>query len=709
MHEAPESKQMTKHKWLTELFNALPILGNNCVALKQPIAKIATLAVPLVLVAALWAFTPERSPLIATLLGVGALLWVGTVYWFSATNKRRETELQLNCEKLLLQCAELEDTNDRVNKEANDHAVIAEELLLARDKIKESERQYQTLMEVVFVGICHITPEGKLLYANPPARTFFDIDTINWLDGKSLGAIARPEFSETLLKTQRQWRDGNVAACEVALANDGIDDDSDDDNDTFIKFLGTPIFDAKGKLSSILVTLSDITERKHNDAIKWKMAHTDPLTGLPNRQLFHDRLEDAVKNSTRSGMGGALLFLDLDKFKEINDNFGHPIGDELLKTVAKNLHKSVRDTDTVARLGGDEFAIILTNLADNAPVHRLADRIVKAISEPHIVSGCYLQAGTSIGISFFPHDSGDPDELIRKADQALYHAKDEGRSCYQIYDNALHSRITEQETMENELRLAIARQEFLMHYQPQFDTNTQKLTGVESLIRWNHPGKGLVPPGAFIGIAENSGLIIPMGEWILEETCRQNKAWQEQGLPKVPVKVNISAIQFENAGLVDSVKAALTKSGLDPQWLELEITESMTLSGGVHDMDQIIAMLWDLRNIGVSLAIDDFGTGYSSLSYIKQFPIQHLKVDQSFIRGMVDDAPTEAITKTIIDLGHSLNLKVIAEGVETQEQLDCLRAFGCDEVQGYYLARPLTPENFVKLASQNKPQSDAAQ
>ena len=462
---------MAKHRWLTELFNALPIMGNNCVALKQPIAKIAMLAVPLALGAALWAFMPERSPLIAALLGVGTLLWVGTVYWLSDMNKRRETELQLNCEKLLLQCAELEDTNDRVNKEANDHAVIAEELLLARDKIKESERQYQTLMEVVHVGICHITPEGKLLYANPPARKIFDIETIDWLDENSFGAIARLEFSEILLLAQRQWLAGNIAACEVALAND----DDSDDSETFIKFLGTPIFDAKENLSSILVTLADITERKHNDAVKWKMAHTDPLTGLPNRQLFHDRLEDAVKNANRTGMSGALLFLDLDKFKEINDNFDHPIGDELLKTVANNLHKTVRDTDTVARLGGDEFAIVLTNLADDAPVHRLAARIVDAISEPHIVSGCYLQAGTSIGISFFPHDSEDPDELIRKADQALYHAKDEGRSCYRIYDNALHTRITEQAIVENELRLAIARQEFLMHYQPQFDTNTQKI------------------------------------------------------------------------------------------------------------------------------------------------------------------------------------------------------------------------------------------
>jgi diguanylate cyclase (GGDEF)-like protein len=445
------------------------------------------------------------------------------------------------------------------------------------------------------------------------------------------------------------------------------------------------------------MTVVDITERKVAEDTIWRMAHHDPLTQLPNRQLFREKLEEAIRNADRSGHMVALMFLDLDKFKGVNDNYGHPVGDQLLCAVSEQLLDVVRETDTVARLGGDEFAIILTNLEQVVPVDTLAKRIVGQISQPQVVDNCLLDIGTSIGICFYPLDDTDPDELIRKADLALYRAKAEGRGRYHIYDDVLHNKVTTRVAVENELRLAVVRGVFLLHYQPQIRISDGKVVGVEALVRWNHPVRGLVPPNEWIPIAEASGLIFPIGDWVLRTACSQNKAWQEAGLPFFRIAVNISAAQFQSGDLVTSVESALKESKLDPRWCELEITESMVIDG----VEQAIEKLQRLRCAGVEIAIDDFGTGYSSLSYLKRFPIQRLKIDQSFVKNVLTDANEDAIVDAIIRMGHSLDLAVIAEGVETREQLACLSGKKCDEAQGYFLSRPLSAGDLAEWISAN--------
>jgi len=445
------------------------------------------------------------------------------------------------------------------------------------------------------------------------------------------------------------------------------------------------------------MTVVDITERKEAEDTIWRMAHHDPLTQLPNRQLFRQRLEEAIRNADRSGRMVALMFLDLDKFKGVNDNYGHPVGDQLLCAVADQLLDVVRETDTVARLGGDEFAIILTNLEHAVPVDTLAKRIVGQISQPQVVDNCLLTVGTSIGICFYPLDDTDPDELIRKADLALYRAKAEGRGRYHIYDDVLHNKVTTQVAVENELRLAVVRGEFLLHYQPQIRISDGEVVGVEALIRWDHPVRGLIPPSEWIPIAEAGGLIFPIGDWVLRTACSQNRAWQEAGLPFFRVAVNISAAQFQSDHLATSVEIALKESKLDPQLFELEITETMVIDG----VEQAIEKLRRLRDTGIEIAIDDFGTGYSSLGFLKRFPIQRLKIDQSFVKNILIDANDDAIVEAVIQMGHSLDLAVIAEGVETREQLADLSGKKCDEAQGYYMSRPLPAEELAEWISSN--------
>jgi diguanylate cyclase (GGDEF)-like protein len=454
---------------------------------------------------------------------------------------------------------------------------------------------------------------------------------------------------------------------------------------------------------SILITLTDITERKQADAVKWKMAHIDTLTGLPNRQLFHDRLDDAVKNAKRLGDRAALMFLDLDHFKEINDSQGHPIGDKLLRAVSTELAGAIRETDSVARLGGDEFALIITHLGDDKPINMLAQQIIDKVSQPYVIEGNVVKIGTSIGICFCPLDGTDPDELIRKAEHALYQAKADGRNCYHIYDKAQHARIASIAALETELSQALDREEFVLHYQPQYAISGGHVVGAEALIRWNHPERGFLYPGDFIPIAESSGLVIPMGKWVLSAACRQNKAWQNQGLPPFRVSVNVAASQFQTQDFVASVEQALAQSGLEARWLEIEITESMMLADSPEGMDEIIAKLGRLCELGVEIAVDDFGTGYSSLSYLKLLPIHRLKIDRSFVQHIDTDSSSAAIVTSVIGLAHSLGLKAIAEGVETAEQHAVLDDQGCDEIQGFFLGRPQAADEFVNWISDPAP------
>ena len=420
------------------------------------------------------------------------------------------------------------------------------------------------------------------------------------------------------------------------------------------------------------------------------LAYYDVLTGLPSRTLFQDRLDQALTSANRHEGRLAVLLIDLDNFKNINDSLGHNAGDQLLKQLATRLANSLREGDTVARLGGDEFVSILVNVASEEDVTVVTQRILKLSAEPFTIDDHELFVTCSIGISLYPKDGEDAETLLKNADAALYSAKDKGRNNAQFCSAEMNVKALQRLTLENDLRQALKRQEFLLHYQPRVDLCSGEITGMEALVRWQHPEQGLVPPGSFIPAAEDSGLIVPLGTWVLHTACAQNKAWQAAGLKPVCVAVNLSARQFRQQDLVELVTRILRETGLDAAYLELELTESMIM----HDVEATIATLTRLKAIGVKFSIDDFGTGYSSLSYLKRFPIDFLKIDQSFVRDLTTDPDDAAITKTIISMAHDLGHKVIAEGVETEEQKSFLQLHHCDEMQGYLFSRPVPAEIF---------------
>lgn len=454
-----------------------------------------------------------------------------------------------------------------------------------------------------------------------------------------------------------------------------------------------PIRGRDGNLVGAVVVFRDVTASREITAQIAHQATHDSLTGLPNRLLAWDRLKHAIDSAQRDGGCVGVLFLDLDRFKNINDSLGHLTGDQILEQVALRLLSVTRAIDTVSRQGGDEFLIIMPYASHKAHFSDLAEKILRTVSAPYYVKHQEMSLTFSIGISVYPHDGRDVSTLVKNADAAMYHAKEVGRNNFQFYALEMNSKAAERLSLEVQLRHAVARQEFVIHYQPKVDVVHKKLIGAEALIRWNHPQVGMLGPGDFIGIAEDSGLIVPIGQWIKEEVCRQNQAWFQRGLACVPISVNLSAIQFRNKSLVDSLRLMLEETGLPPELLELELTESIIM----HSTDAVIETLQRLKALGLSLSIDDFGTGYSSLSYLKRFPIDALKIDKAFVRDITHDEDDAAIIKAIISMAHSLRMKVIAEGVETQEQLAFLEDNHCDEIQGYYFSEPLPSSVFEEM------------
>jgi diguanylate cyclase (GGDEF)-like protein len=397
-------------------------------------------------------------------------------------------------------------------------------------------------------------------------------------------------------------------------------------------------------------------------------------------------LSQALATARRRKEKVALLFLDLDSFKDINDSLGHPAGDLLLQEVAKRLRRIARAQDTVARLGGDEFLIVLTGVKEATDVAVAAERLMDAMTAEFVVQGHLLNVSCSLGISVFPDHGAESETLIKNADAAMYSAKDNGRRNFQFFTETMNAQVMERLKLESSLRLALDRRELFLMYQPQMDIATRRIVGLEALLRWQHPELGLVPPDKFIRIAENSGLIVPIGEWVLRTSCFQARKWQEEGLPAVSVAVNVSAVQFRQEDFCDTIKKVLDETGLDPRYLELELTESLL----VGDAELTVSVIQELKRMGVTLAIDDFGTGYSSFSYLRRFQVSKLKVDRSFIQHVATNPNDAAITAAIISMAKSLNLKVIAEGVEDEAQMSFLRAHDCDEIQGYYFSKPLT-------------------
>jgi len=440
-------------------------------------------------------------------------------------------------------------------------------------------------------------------------------------------------------------------------------------------------------------TVEDINDRKLAQQQVSYMAYYDGLTGLPNRLLLQDRLSNALASATRRGSCVALLFLDLDRFKIINDSLGHSFGDLLLQQVATRLKNEIRQDDTVARVGGDEFLIVLTSVVNVDEVQAIATRIVNSLTGEFCIQGRSLSVSCSLGISSFPEHGSDSETLIKNADAAMYCAKEQGSNTICFFTDEMNARVMERLTLEHSLRLAIERDELFLLYQPQNDIASGKITGLEALLRWQSPDLGLVMPDRFIQIAENSGLMTAIGEWVLRTSCSQVKKWQNEGLPVVPVAVNVSAVQFRQEGFRELIKQVLHETGLDPGYLQLELTESVLLSNA----DVMFEVLLDLKDMGLKLVIDDFGTGYSSLNYLRQFPVTKLKIDRSFIRDVALNTDDAAITTAIINMSKGLNLKVLAEGVENKAQLSFLRNQGCDEFQGYYFSRPLKVEDAANI------------
>ena len=458
---------------------------------------------------------------------------------------------------------------------------------------------------------------------------------------------------------------------------------------------GKPMFDAQGQFIGYRGIGKDITAHRENEARIDYLARNDELTGLLNRTAFQEQLAHAIRQSQRHGRAIAVLFIDLDRFKNINDTLGHDAGDRLLQEVARRLHSCLRESDTLARWGGDEFVATLEEFDSANDVALIARRVLETLAIAYLVDDRELVITASVGISAYPDDGHDAQSLLKAADIAMYRAKEAGKNNFQYYSPQMNVHSFERLTMETNLRRALERGEFLLHYQPKIDLHTGTLAGAEALIRWQHPDMGLVSPMQFIPLAEETGLIVPIGSWVLRTACAQARAWQEQGLQKMRMAVNISSRQFSQVGLLDEVVGVLDQSGLDADLLELEITESMLMD----DPEQTVALLNELKAIGIHLAIDDFGTGYSSLAYLKRFPVSSLKIDRSFVKDVPFDADDVAITLAIVGLAHNLRIRVTAEGVETEAQRAFLRRHGCDEIQGYLVGRPLPIEEFVKLLS----------
>ena len=499
--------------------------------------------------------------------------------------------------------------------------------------------------------------------------------------------IGKSDFDLAWRETAEVYRSDDKLVMAQGSAKLGYEEiqDRPDGRRVWLRTSKLPLWDREGKVIGLLGTYEDITQRKVAEERVQYLAYYDAVTGLPNRTLMQDRLSKALAGARRRKDKVALLFLDLDRFKDINDSLGHSVGDLFLQEVAERLKKWAREQDTVARVGGDEFVIVLTAVKDGADAALAAERLMRAMSAEFVVQGRSFSISCSLGISVFPEHGRDCEALIKNADAAMYCAKGKGGHNFRFFTEDMNAQTVERLTLESSLRLALNKKELFLVYQPQMDIATGKIVGLEALIRWQHPELGLVPPDKFIRIAENIGLIVPIGEWVLRTACSQARKWQDESLPAVTVAVNVSAVQFRQEDFCELVRKILRETGLAPQYLELELTESLLLTNA----DVTLSVIQELKAIGVTLAIDDFGTGYSSFSYLRQFQVIKLKIDRSFIRDVTLNPDDAAITAAIISMAKSLNLRVIAEGVEDEAQMTFLRVNRCDEIQGYYFSKPL--------------------
>ncbi len=554
--------------------------------------------------------------------------------------------------------------------------------------VEQSEQRLQAIMDSVIDGIVTVTDEGVVESANAAAAQIFGFapgelaglglgELLTHTTGRDIERLPPPApvdvttlARHSLLEMVGRRKDGTSFSIELSVTE----------------------LDLHGRRTFIL-TARDITARKAaEELIRYRATH-DALTGLPNRTLFDDRLATALKHSVRRDEMVAVLFLDLDRFKIINDTLGHSVGDALLVALSRRLRASVRDEDTVARMGGDEFIFILRGLGSPEDAVKPAQKILDAMRPTFHVRGHELYVTGSIGIGLCPNDGVEPDQLLKCADIALYRAKERGRNRLQLYNPSLNVRVFGQMVLEKHLRHALEQDQFQLVYQPQIALDSGQVVGVEALIRWRHPELGLVPPDEFVPLAEENGLIEPLGLWVLRTACRQHKAWRQARLPGLRLAVNMSPRQFQRLGLEHRIREILAESDMETRWLELELTESVLMQEG----DSTASLLGHLGELGISLALDDFGTGYSSLSYLKRFPIKRVKIDRSFVCDISTSDSAAALARAMITMAHGLGVEVVAEGIESLEQLAILRRYGCDEGQGYFLGRPVVPSEVPEL------------
>jgi diguanylate cyclase (GGDEF)-like protein/PAS domain S-box-containing protein len=558
------------------------------------------------------------------------------------------------------------------------------------EALRDSEKRYRTLFERNLAGVYRTTLDGRVLDCNDAFARIFGYSAREEVVGRPAGDFyPSPEAHEATMGRLRERQ--LLANHEECLRRR-------DGSLVWILENGHIIEGVDGAPGMIEGTIIDITDRKRAEEQVKHLAFHDALTGLPNRLLFQDRLNMAVLSAHRSGQRIAVLFLDLDRFKVINDSLGHSVGDELLRQVSARLGTSVREGDTVARLGGDEFTVLAAGIGGDDDSPTIGRKILSAIRLPFFIDGQELFITTSVGIAVYPTDGEDAEALVRNADTAMYRAKEQGRDNCQLYTPGMNSKALERLSLENRLRQAIHNEELILQYQPLIDLESGQIRGAEALVRWEHPELGLLPPGEFISLAEVSGLIVPIGEWVLRTACRQAREWHALGFPHLSIAVNLSARQFQQADLVDHVREALLLADLPAGSLDLEITES----NAMQNAELSISTLWDLKNLGVRLSMDDFGTGYSSLNYLKRFPIDRIKIDQSFVRDVTSDPDDAAIAAAMIALAHSLQLTVVAEGVETESQLAFIREQQCDEMQGFLFSPPVPAERFEELLRENQ-------
>jgi diguanylate cyclase (GGDEF)-like protein/PAS domain S-box-containing protein len=567
---------------------------------------------------------------------------------------------------------------------------MIERAMITEALFEEKERAQVTLNSIGDAVIC-IDVTGKVTYLNTAGESI-----TGWLRDEAAGrpieevfrivdASTREATQNPMIEAIRQDKTVGLTPNCVLIRRNGAD--------AAIEDSAAPIHDRRGQVTGAVMVFHDVSSARALSLKMSYLAQHDSLTDLPNRMLLNDRLHRAIVLAERHRQRLAVLFLDVDRFKHINDSVGHVIGDRLLQSLAQRLLACVRNSDTVSRQGGDEFVILLSEVTHAADAAVSAEKLLLAVSELHRIDQHDLEVTVSIGIATYPDDGTDAETLLKRADFAMYHAKESGRNNYQFFEPKMNVRAVKRQSLENDLRHAMERREFALHYQPKVNLHSGAITGIEALIRWHHPQRGLVLPAQFIPIAEECGFIVPIGQWVLRESCQQAKLWQDAGLPSARVAINVSPVELRAKDFLTGLRNILMETGLDPIHLELELTETFLM----QDTMSTAAVLRAINELGVCLTLDDFGTGYSSLSHLKRFPIGTLKIDQSFVRNVTTDADDASIVSAVINMAKSLDMCVVAEGVETPQQLAFLREHNCPEGQGYYFSRPVTAREITKI------------